>query len=245
MDITKDMLLGASTPGASQTPLISFSSIYDLDIGLIRLIGKEYLDESIFDVKFFNRPMISIIKDSYYRTEFNPLTMFAKTNDMELLDDYYNQFMEKRKADIIELCVKTEIENLIQLFIDSKEIYTTIFYNDKYELAELNANHNLDKCKKVYIKGLNANNLRQFSQFYVKDIRELTPISRVDGSKTYYISSFRPNFNSETMELKMDEDINCIIHKGVNHCISIFDMYNENILNEGYVAYENEFRKTT
>ena len=66
MDITKDMLPGASTPGASQTPLISFSSIYDLDIGLIRLIGREYLDESIFDVKFFNRPMISIIKDSYY-----------------------------------------------------------------------------------------------------------------------------------------------------------------------------------
>lgn len=239
MDIRKEMISGVpATPGSSNTPLISFNSIYDLDIGLITLIGKEYLDESLFDRKFFERPLMSIINDSYHRTQFNPLTMFSKTNNIALLDDYYNQFMERRKADIIELCVKTEIENLIQLFIETKEIHCTIMYNDELELKELNANHNLDDCKKVYVKGFNKNFLRQFTQFYVKDIRELSSISNVEGSKTYYISSFRPNFNEETMELKMDENIESIIHKGVNHCISIFDMYNENTLSEGYIPYE-------
>ena len=90
MDFMNEMLTGVATPGASQTPLISFNSIYDLDIGLIKLIQNEYLDESIFDKNFFNRPLLSMIYDSYHRENFNPLTMFSKSKDMELLDEYYN-----------------------------------------------------------------------------------------------------------------------------------------------------------
>ena len=236
----ENMLSGVSTPGASQTPLFSFNTIYDLDIGLIRLVGEEYLDERLFDRAFFARPFMSIICDSYHRSQFNPLTMFAKTNDIALLDEYYNQFMERRKADIIELCVKTEIENLINMFADTKEIYNTVYYHDDLELKELQANEALSKCKFIHIKDLSQPVLRRYTQYYVKDIRELTPIALVEGSKTYYISSFRPNFNQETMELTMDENIESIIHKGVNHCISIFDMYNENTLNEGYIPYERQ-----
>ena len=239
MDFMNEMLTGVATPGASQTPLISFNSIYDLDIGLIKLIQNEYLDESIFDKNFFNRPLLSMIYDSYHRENFNPLTMFSKSKDMELLDEYYNQFMERRKADIIELCVKSEMENLIQLFVDSKEIFNTIIYHDELELKELQSNESLAKCKFIHVRDLSKPVLRQFTQFYVKDIRELKYLSLTEGSKTFYISSFRPNFNLETMEIKMDENIENIIHKGVNHCISIFDMYNENTLSEGYIPYEH------
>ena len=46
-------------------PLISFDTIFDLDIGLIQLIYSEFLDPKIFHIDFFQRNLIDIIKDIY------------------------------------------------------------------------------------------------------------------------------------------------------------------------------------
>lgn len=230
---TKDMLSGVITPDSCQIPLISFNAVYDLDIGLINLIKNEYLDQRVFKKEFFNQSNKNIIKQSYNRIDFNPLTLFVKDNiDSKLLDDYYNEFMEKRQKDIIDLCVTTELVNLIKLFNESKEIFPIIFYYNDYQKEELISNELIYNNRMIYIDDISEKLLRKITQIFVKDIRELSKFSKIKESKTYYISTFGPNFNKETGELKKDENIDNIINYGFNHCISIYDMYDNNKLKE-------------
>ena len=119
MNSNIDIINGAS----KMAPLISFYTIVDIDVGLIRLIKREYLNPSVFDVEFFRRPLISIIHDLYYRKMQNPIYLFAKDNiEKEKIDQYYSDFLNEKMDDILDLSVTTSMEDLIELFADSSEI---------------------------------------------------------------------------------------------------------------------------
>ena len=50
-----------------QTPVFSFYSLFDLDIGLMNLIEKEYLNKKVFDAEFFKLPNLKKIRGSNYK----------------------------------------------------------------------------------------------------------------------------------------------------------------------------------
>ena len=224
--------IGGVTPDFNQTPLISFNAICDTDIGLIRLINKEYLDKTVFDEEKCGLDNIELIKLLYYRSDFNPLSVIAKDpKDVKTLDEYYIQFMQKRIDDIIELSLYTEIYNLIKLYIDSREIFPTLLYYNEAQKQVLYNEKDFSSLNKICIDTLPQKKMDTFSQIFVKDVRELEALPSSTTDKTYYISSFRPNFFIENMELKRNKALEDIIT--TQYCknnISIFDMYNEDIL---------------
>lgn len=225
MNPIKNVISGI--PGR-MAPLISFYTIFDLDIGLIQLIFDEYLDPNIFDIKFFQRSLKDIIRDIYYRKDENLLYMFSKESvKREVLDEYYKEFKETCMDKILDKCITTEIINMISLFKSTKEITPTILYYTDKQKELLDDEPDLINIPKIRLDQTDSNALKSYSQYYVKNIDELEPFCEYRG-KTFYISNYGLNLNKESNDIK-DDILLSKIAKNINN-INLFSLYNEDII---------------
>lgn len=207
------------------TPLISFNTLVDTDVGLVQLIKNEYLNQTIFDKSFFDQPFLQIISDLYYRKDINPLLLFAKNKQNEDLEDYLSEFSTYKKDQILSLSVTTEFINLVRLFNNSSEIYPIILcYNEEQRII-LNDDEILGKNKKVLLSELKEKDKQMFTQFYFKYIEEAEPFSHLVG-KTFYFSNCGLNLNDNDSDIRESDIIKTII-KGAKNQISLFDLYNK------------------
>ena len=213
---------GANTKLA---PLISFDTIVDVDFGLINLIYTNYLDKSVFDVNFFLDNTKNIIAKLYLRKDINPLYTIAKNYiDKQRLDDYYNEFLFSKKSDIYDMSITTEILNMIQTFNKSQEIIPTILCYNEDQIRALEEEDDLINNQKVLLSSLTRKDKESFSQFFFKDISEVTPFLDLKFKK-FYLSTYGPNFGED--DLRDPELVKQIIKNG--NKISIFDMYKKDI----------------
>lgn len=212
-------------------PLISFYTIFDLDVGLIQLVFDQYLEKSVFDETKFLRPVKDIIEDLYYRKDNNPLYSFAHPNiEKSRLDNFYNQFQELCMDKILDKCITTEIIRLVGLFDSTNEIKPTILYYSEKQLELLDDEPTLKGIRKVHIDSLTKADKESFYQFYFKSIDELEPF--IDNRvKSFYISNYGPNLNEEGNNFKDSEYINTLIRN--RNQINIFSLYNEDIIRSG------------
>lgn len=217
-----------SGPNRKMAPLISFNTIFDIDVGLIQLIYDEYLEPKVFNVDTFNKSLKDIIKLLYYRTEKNPLYLFANNNiSRDVLDQYYKEFTTKCMDDILSRVVSTEVINMIQLFVSSKEISPSILYYSEKQKEILDGEPILQRIPKISFKELNSSTINSFNQFFFKDIDELKPF--IDCKmKTFYISNLWLNLNKERDDFRETEELKKII--GHRNHVNIFTLYNEIIL---------------
>lgn len=210
---------------AKLAPLISFDTIVDTDFGLINLIYTNYLDKSVFDVNFFLDNTKNIIAKLYLRKDINPLYTIAKNDiDKQRLDDYYNEFLFSKKSDIYDMSITTEILNMIQTFNKSQEIIPTILCYNEDQIRALEEEDDLINNQKVLLSSLTRKDKESFSQFFFKDISEVTPFLDLKF-KTFYLSTYGPNFGED--DLRDPELVKQIIMN--RNKISIFDMYKKDI----------------
>ena len=149
---TKNILGGV---GTKSTPLISFNTIVDTDVGLTRLILEQYLNPEVFDPRYFQRDFVEIIGELYRRKESNPLYLFARdTQDKDTLDTYYREFLKEKEKEILERSITTEVINMIDNFNSTLEIQTTIVYYTLEQKRILDEEPILSKNQKVYYKSL-------------------------------------------------------------------------------------------
>lgn len=225
MDITSNKISGAG----KMAPLISFNTIFDLDIGLVNLIRDEYLDKSIFNEDFFNRSKIDIISDIYFRKEDNPLYILSNESvDRKILDEYYSEFIETCQDKIIDKSITTEVINLISLFGTTNEIFTTIFYYTDKQREALEDEPLLENVSKVKITDIDKNDLENtYFQFYIKTVDELEYFKNLKG-KSFYISDYGPNMNENGTDIKDTESLSITV-SNINN-INIFSIYREDII---------------
>ena len=168
-------------------PLISFDTIVDIDFGLINLIYTNYLDESVFDINFFLDNTKNIIAKLYLRKEINPLYIIAKKDiERERLDNYYVEFMNEKITDIYNLSITTEVLNMIQTFNQSQEIVPTILCYNEEQLEALKDEDILADNQKVLLSSLTPKDKESFTQFFFKDINEITPFLDLKFKKIYF-----------------------------------------------------------
>lgn len=210
-------------------PLISFHSIVDIDVGLIRLIQNEYLNPSVFDISFFNRSLLEIIKDLYKRKEENPLYLFAK-NRTERIDEYYSDFLKEEMNNILDLSVSTDMENLLHLFKDSSEIIPTILCYDKYQFDILEKTDSLKEYDKILISDLGEKEKYSYTQYYFNIIEEAELFLNAKN-KTFYFSSCGRNLNENNDDIKESDVIKTLV-TNVNQ-INLFDLYRKDLLKKG------------
>lgn len=209
-------------------PLISFYSLFDLDSGLIKLINKEYLDKNVFDKTFFDKKFVDILSDLYYRSFDNPLLLFAKDkSNINLLDNYYKEFLQKRIDTILDLSVTTEMMNVVKLFVESNEVQVTVLYYTEAQKDLLEAQPILKKVKLANINKLTRKEITSFNQFYFKEIDEARKFLSCKY-KTFYFSTFGMNMNENGDDLKLSDIIGHLSKN--NNVINLFNLYRTDIV---------------
>ena len=220
------------TPDYKQNVLISINALVDIDIGLLKLIKEEYLDPKVFNVKYFEKAdMIDYIRTTYFRKADNPLYYISINPDHHLLDEYYIEFCKTQYEEIYDRSVYTDLLPMINLFLESGEISIAIMYYKDYSLTKLKEDQEAgilnNKITFIDGKNLKGNIMNNFNQIYLRSVTEfnILPIAQMITPKTFYISSFGPNFG-ENGDIKRNDNLNKIMTGKIMHEIATFDMYN-------------------
>ena len=212
-------------------PLFSFYSIFDIDIGLVNVIKKRYLNPKVFNTEFFDQPRLKIISEMYRRKEYNPLTVFAKDDiSKEDLDAYYDDFLDKEYEGICDDSVITEVINYIDMFRSDRDINPTILCYRDYEVKIVKEEPRLSNAKilrlqpdgTIYVK-----DQRLFSEFYCKMVEEVDLFDKVIDL-SFYISSFGPNFDYDKEDNPTIKITN-VIKQNIDfpaNTFNIYDLYN-------------------
>lgn len=211
------------------SPLISFYTIVDTDIGLIRLIKNEYLNQSVFDINFFKRNILDIIYDLYNRKGENPLLLFAKDKSNDKLNQYYFDFLNEKSQDILNLSYTTDMERLIVLFVESMEIIPTILCYSKDQIDILNDTDIYKPINKVLITDLTEKSKYEYTQYYFKTIDEAEPFLNAKA-KTIYFSTCGRNLNDDYNDIIESDIIEALVSR--RNQINLISLYQKDIRKE-------------
>lgn len=211
------------------SPLISFYSIVDTDIGLIRMIKDQYLNQSVFDIDFFKRNILNIIYDLYNRKEENPLLLFANDKSNEKLNQYYIDFLNEKSKEILDLSYTTDMERLVNLFEDSSEIIPTILCYDKDQIDVLNDTDLYKNIDKVLLSELLEKDKYRYTQYYFKTIDEAEPFLNAKA-KTIYFSTCGRNLNEDYNDFRESDIIDTLVAR--NNQINLITLYQKDIRKE-------------
>ena len=204
------------------TPLISFYSIIDRDIGLIKNILINYRNENVFDLKK-DKKYFEILADIYQRKENNPLYYLLKVDNESsraFVDECYEEFITEKEEEILSYSVTTDMYNLMREFINSSEIIPTILYYTQHQKNILDNDPLLSKIKTVAIGELrrHENKRNEYDQFYFRL-----------SNKTFYFSTSGVNLNDTNDDIKFSNEEVFDIYKRGNK-INLFDIYRTDII---------------
>lgn len=188
-------------------PLFDFQCLCDIDIGLYRLIRKEYYDKSIFDNYLFESTDIRFIKTVLLsRVNFNPLFIFCKQGVLteENINDLYKEFLDKEYDKILDLSDPTVFMNIASTANSlNKMVNVTVLCADEKEVAWVKKyNHKLNHI----ISDYKNFNLKKYDTIYIKDLYVLESFDQKSlNKKNIVIPRFM--FNLETGYNKIDMPI--------------------------------------
>ena len=179
---------------------ILFDLIVDTDVGLLKLIQKDYNNPKIFIPGILNERDVNILKMIMTdRGYYNPLKgiMIEGTKAYENADSLYDQFMEKHQEDILKLSTQTSLFDIIRR---SSSMGDAV----KFDILcrnELEKNTIMSRFRKFKITpsvkivdDLSEFDPSQYGSIYVKDIRDALLFSKFEG-KNVIIGNYK--FNCE------------------------------------------------
>lgn len=214
-------------------PVFKFEDIIDTEIGLIKLIHDRYADESTFYYSLLDAPIKFKIGLLYDRTHPNPLTVIAQDRDnIELLDDYYQQFMTEEYVYILKHAIVTNLYTLIINCTKTEGVTPIIVCSNDMEknyLLKIN-NEVFKKCEIIITDNFGSAIGDRSDSIYIKNIRNTLPILNKIAGKNVYISSYRYNFEDDERTKilsKYSEVLNGIMK------INKYDPYNEKDIMRG------------
>lgn len=218
---------------AKSTPLISFNSIVDIDLGLLRFISKHYGENNVFDMNpLEDIPFLEVVGNIYRRKYKNPLYYIMKDEQYkDLLDKCYDEFLHDYEADILEESVTTEMINLINIFISSGEVIPTILCYSQAQIDYLEKEVTLLKdVEKILLEDA-IYNINKFSHYYFKYIEEAEPFKTKVRNTVLYFSTCGLNLNEDNSDLWLsDEEISQYASQGT--MIAIIDIYKTSLIGD-------------
>jgi hypothetical protein len=195
------------TSDGKEFPIMKFENIVDTEIGLLKLINDKYHDKDTFYWSIMEAPVKVQIWLLYIRKRKNPLTILAKdVNNKELLNSYYQEFMEKEYVYILRNSIVTNLYNAVKKFVTVKGITPIIVCNNEMEANYLRKldNETFSKCNIVINKRYADEITESNDIIYLKSVDEVIPILAKQQYKHIYLAGYRYNFQDDekTMILK-------------------------------------------
>ena len=163
--------------------LIEFDMVIDTDYGLIKMIkdkynNPEYIDKKYLDLVENNVLIYSLVK----RDIKNPLSLIINDKYKDSINKLLNEFYDNEYKNILEYSHKTNIYDLINIYLMTNQISINILCKNVLEeqfISNMDINItpitendyskiNIDKYDCIFIKDFN--NILKFKDVKVKNI---------------------------------------------------------------------------
>lgn len=177
--------------------LIPFELVVDVDMGLLKLIEFDYHNDEYFYPGVVNAPE----EDQQYllniRKHKNPLSVIMKDEHKDLIDDFYNQFIEKEYDQILTLSCNTSLADLsVALKVSMDQVIRlTILCKDKKQEDLLKFRK--IPCFRTLVSKYESVDLRNYDTIYVKDATDLDKFKGDIFQKNIYIANYGFNITIE------------------------------------------------
>lgn len=215
-------------------PVISFYSIIDEDMSLIKYVISEFRNNEVFDLdRISKEKYLEILSSIYLRKYKNPLYYLARDEKYyQFLDECYKEFLELKEKDILKYAVSSEMMNVLIQFKNSGDIVPHILYYNNIQkefIESIPELKNIDLINSEDLFQINeyGTQAQMYTQYYFKYIEEVNPFVELHD-KTFYFSSCGTNINDTEDDLRDEELINNILKR--NNKINMFDMYRMDII---------------
>lgn len=179
-------------------PLISFDTIFDIDLGVLRFFREHSVDPRFDMDEIKKMKNIHLHYKSLVRRELNPLSIFPLKTDHIDLDQCYDSMMSKYKKEILDLSPVTDFAYSAAMMARNnyEAAIPTFYVRDELELQRLQGqsvfcNSDVmigDECKKGFI-------VSQVNPFYFDKYTDLFFLPFMDKLKddlqlkSFYLSS--------------------------------------------------------
>lgn len=186
------------------TSIVPFDMIIDIDMGLLKLIQKEYANQKVFRKSILSERNMDIMKIILIdRPEINPLKFFVNPEYIKDADGMYQQFIEERYHDIIDLSCTTGIFDIIRRSKSVNDIvkYTIVCRSDyeKIVLESKYKKYNIQPNIKL-ISDYHNLNIDSYGSIYIKNYQDILNYSNIFG-KNILIGNYRFNMENGDTEL--------------------------------------------
>lgn len=173
--------------------LVSFESIIDTDMGLMRLIKSDYNSD------FFYKSIVNNTEDFQHlvlnlRTHPNPLSILMDVENEEQYEqmiDLYNQFKDQEYQKILDLSPPGTLNKIISANMYSKDLFNvSVICNNQAEADILGIKE--IQCNEILVRDKKDVSLKKYQVIAVKDVSELDDYLKVER-KNIYVPDYRFN----------------------------------------------------
>ena len=181
-------------------PLISFNCLFDTEVGLIKLINKNFNDPRVFDTNTLDSldSNLKVTRFVFNSTSDNILLDILKDKDIEVAKEYYKQFMEQEYDNILINSVYTDLVGLLETMESQPDVKASIYCLNKTEVDFIH------KYLSPDIQAVTIEDIRErfdmYKQFYFRSIVDdpyLNTIYKGISKSFVYILDYRRNFDNE------------------------------------------------
>ena len=206
--------------------LVPFDLIVDIDMGLIKLCRFHYNNNKFFYNGILKGPDNGLKHLLMIREDPNPLWIayIDRDSDKETMDNFYNQFIEKKYDSIVDLSPASSLLTLLTMAsVDKDKImrFSVLCKNDYEKTVILRRNI---PAHRTIVSEPGDVDLSKFNCIYVKNYHDLDKYSGLTG-KEIYIPNYR--FNVEYKDNIPDPilPIDLVTKYGNDNEISIYSAY--------------------
>lgn len=210
-------------------PIVTFDQLIDIDFGLLQMINNKYNNKDTFYWSLLEAPAKLKLGLLYNRKHSNPLTVIAKDfENIELLNDYYNQFIEEEYAAILKESITTRFYNAIKGFTSDNSIIVTVVCKNAMEenyFKKIDKEFS-DKCVIIVDKNEYKNIVKdeKYSPVYLKNIADILSIIDCLAHRTVFIADYRFNFENDE-RTKFIDNLQDII--GTFASVRVYNVYDK------------------
>ena len=184
-------------------PLFDFQALCDTDLGLYRLIKRDYYDRDIFNNDLFDSTNLNFVKTMLLtRDKFNPLFIFCKENVLtnDEIDDLYRQFLDEEYDNILKLSSPTAIMSLAAVSNSvNKIVDVTVLCKSQKEVDWIRKYSNKLRC---IVSNYENFDIGKYDTIYIKDLYTLLSFKQENiNMKNIIFSRFL--FNMENASKKI------------------------------------------
>lgn len=206
----------------SNSILVSFDMIFDVDYGLIQLIRNEnYNKLDTFKSGIYNLNDLYLHQLLSEREEENPLSIIIYNKYKNQMNSFYNQFITNKYENILKYTIPTDLYNLINVYKKTNLVSIDILCRNKLQEQFID-NH--CKFSRIMVEDLSKLDLSKYDTLYIKYFKNALSIKNKLIGKNLYIANYKWNLNKDDNILPKSE-IRDVLSDALS--ISVIDIYNK------------------